>query len=318
MSTTAAGAKARTRGAAGHRRRSGGHDEEHADSERWLISYSDMITVLMALFIVLFAMSQVDTTKYDALRESLTMGFNGSPAPSVLDGTTGNLDGQSIDPQTSVAQGTAGMVSGDAGLGSQGANPTPVPSPAASRSPSGSVDPVVLAAAKAEAAHLEALRDQLAAMLNANGVGAAVRFSITERGLVMGLVAEDVFFGAASAELTPTAQKVMDVAGPTLDAIGEQISVEGHANTIPVSGRYATNWELSADRATQVLRRLVESDGVPPTRIMSVGYGDSRPLEPGNSPEAMVANRRVDLVILSSAPEQVRNLLTAVIASEGK
>jgi chemotaxis protein MotB len=110
----------------------------------------------------------------------------------------------------------------------------------------------------------------------------------------------------------------MDVAGPTLDAIGEQISVEGHANTIPVSGRYATNWELSADRATQVLRRLVESDGVPPTRIMSVGYGDSRPLEPGNSPEAMVANRRVDLVILSSAPEQVRNLLTAVIASEGK
>ena len=138
--------------------------------------------------------------------------------------------------------------------------------------------------------HLEGLRDQLMALLTANGLEGAVRFSITERGLVMGLVADDVFFGPASAKLTPTAERVLDVAGPTLDSIGEQISIEGHANTIPVSGRYATNWELSADRATQVLRRLVEVDGLPPTRIMSVGFGDSRPLAAGDSAALVAAD----------------------------
>jgi chemotaxis protein MotB len=310
--SSAAGAKARGRS---HRRPRGGHEEEHENSERWLLSYVDMVTVLMCLFIVLFAISQVDTTKYIALRDSLSTGFHDNSSSSVLDGSSGTLDGQSIVPATAVAAGTAGMVNADAGLGIQGAQPAPAPSLAPSDP--NAVDPAVLAAAKAEAAHLEGLRDQLAALLTANGLDGAVRFSITERGLVMGLVADDVFFGPASAKLTATAERVLDVAGPTLDSIGEQISIEGHANTIPVSGRYATNWELSADRATQVLRRLVEVDGLPPTRIMSVGFGDSRPLAAGDSADAMVANRRVDLVVLSGAPEQVRNLLTAVIATEG-
>jgi chemotaxis protein MotB len=310
--SSAAGAKARGRS---HRRPRGGHEEEHENSERWLLSYVDMVTVLMCLFIVLFAISQVDQSKYIALRDSLSTGFHDNASTSVLDGSAGTLDGQSIVPATAVAAGTAGMVNADAGLGVQGAQPAPAPAPAPSDP--NAVDPAVLAAAKAEAAHLEGLRDQLAALLTANGLDGAVRFSITERGLVMGLVADDVFFGPASAKLTATAERVLDVAGPTLDSIGEQISIEGHANTIPVSGRYATNWELSADRATQVLRRLVEVDGLPPTRIMSVGFGDSRPLAAGDSADAMVANRRVDLVVLSGAPEQVRNLLTAVIATEG-
>ena len=314
--TSAAGARARGRA---RRRPRGGHDEEHENGERWLLSYVDMVTVLMCLFIVLFAISQVDQTKFIQLRESLAAGFHDNASMSVLDGSSGTLNGQSIVPETAVAAGTAGMVSADAGLGNQGTQPVPVPTPAPSPSPSdpNAVDPKLLAAAKAEAAHLEGLRDQLVALLTANGLQGAVRFSITERGLVMGLVADDVFFGPASAKLTATAEQVLDVAGPTLDSIGEQISIEGHANTIPVSGRYATNWELSADRATQVLRRLVEVDGLPPTRIMSVGFGDSRPLAEGDSADAMVANRRVDLVVLSGAPEQVRGLLAAVMATEG-
>ena len=81
---------------------------------------------------------------------------------------------------------------------------------------------------------------------------------------------------------------------------------------LPISGRYATNWELSADRATQVLRHLVERDGMPGGRIMAVGFGDQRPLVGGKSGAAMETNRRVDLVILSDAPETVRALLPAL------
>ncbi|MFI2753214.1 flagellar motor protein MotB [Cellulomonas sp. P22] len=293
----------------GGRRRRGGGEEEHVNHERWLVSYSDMITVLMALFIVLFAISQVDQQKYVALRDSLAAGFNTNVAPSVLEGSTGTLDGASIVPETAPAQSSGGMVSADAGLGAQGANP--------SATPTETVDPDVLAAAQREAAHLEELRDRLSGLLAANGLGDAVRFRIDDRGLVLGLVADDVFFAAASAELTPTARQVLDVAGPTLVEIAENISVEGHANSIPVSGRYPTNWELSSDRATQVLRHLVEADGIAANRIMAVGFGDARPLVDGTGEDAIVANRRVDLVILSSAPEAVRVLVPTLTGTEG-
>ena len=64
-----------------------------------------------------------------------------------------------------------------------------------------------------------------------------------------------------------------------------------------------------------MLRHLVEADGMPGTRIMAVGYGDTRPLVPGDSPDALATNRRVDIVILSSAPENVRALLPALTAN---
>lgn len=296
-------------------KRGGGHEEEHVNHERWLVSYSDMITVLMALFIVLFAISQVDQDKYIALRDSLSAGFqDGTVSASVLDGSTGTLDGVSVETDTTPASGTAGMVSADSGLGLQAADPMAAPAPTEPTDPVEGVDPEVLAAAQKEAAHLEQLQAAIAANLAANGLDGTVRFRIDERGLVLGLVADDVFFAAASAEMTDTARRVLDVAGPSLVGIGEQISVEGHANVIPVSGRYATNWELSTDRATQVLRHLVEVDGMPGGRIMAVGFGDTRPLVAGSSPEALVQNRRVDLVILSTAPEQVRALVPSLTA----
>jgi len=280
--------------------------EEHVNHERWLVSYSDMITVLMALFIVLFAISQVDQAKYEALRQSLTAGFQDQTgSDAILDGSAGTLDGQSVVPETSTANGTAGMVDADMGLGDQGASPSPAESTEA-------VSPELLAAARAEADHLAEIRATIQKALDKARLGDAVRFRVDERGLVLGLVADDVFFAAASADLTPTARAVLDIAGPTLKALEEHISVEGHANVLPVSGRYATNWELSADRATQVLRHLVEKDALPGGRIMAVGYGDQRPLVGGKSGAAMETNRRVDLVILSDAPETVRALLPAM------
>jgi len=287
------------------------HEEEHVNHERWLVSYADMITVLMALFIVLFAISQVDQEKYIALRDSLSAGFQDTTtSPSILDGSSGNLDGTSAQSSTTASNGTAGMVNADNGLGEQAVDPTvaePVAAPPA-------IDPAVLAAAQAEAAHLEELEALIEASLAANGLADMVRYRIDERGLTLGLVANDVFFAPASAEMTPTALSVLDIAAPVVIPLNEHLSIEGHANVIPVSGRYATNWELSADRATQVLRHLVEADGMPGPRIAAVGYGDTRPLIPGDSPDALATNRRVDIVILSSAPESVRALLPAMTA----
>ena len=289
------------------RRRRRAEEEEHVNHERWLVSYSDMITVLMALFIVLFAISQVDQEKYIALSKSLAAGFGDGEvtvSTSTLDGNDGVLDGLTPQDLEARGEGTAGLVEADRGLGRQGEDPAPV----------ASVDPQLLAAAQAEAAHLEEVRAALRAALLAQGLDAVVQMRIDERGLVLGLVADDVFFAPASAELTATARQVLDVAAPTLVSLAEQVTIEGHANVLPVGGRYPTNWELSADRATQVLRHLVERDGMPPGRVSAVGYGDARPVAAGMDEASLAVNRRVDLVLLSDAPENVRALLPAVVA----
>ncbi|NTW40871.1 MAG: OmpA family protein, partial [Cellulomonadaceae bacterium] len=121
------------------------------------------------------------------------------------------------------------------------------------------------------------------------------------------------FFSPASADLTETALRVLDGMAPVLNGLSEQISVEGNTNSLPVTGQYATNWELSADRATKVLRRLVEVGGMPPNRIAAVGYADSRPLDDA-SQDPMSANRRVDIVVVSPVPESVRAYLPTVAA----
>jgi chemotaxis protein MotB len=277
--------------AKGHGRRKGGHDEEHENHERWAVSYGDMMTVLCALFIVLYSMSQVDQTKYEALAQSLAEGFNNKSA-QVLQGSDGVMDA---------------AVAGN-----------PEAAPAASAPTTTAVDPAAAppadyAAAVAEVTRLQDVQAQIEARLAAVGMGQQVRYLIDERGLVIGLVANDVFFDQGSAVLQPAAHVLLDAAAPVLLAIPDQISVEGHANVIPTSGRYASNWELSTDRATQVLRHLVEVDGLPGTRISATGYGDTRPLDAGSSPEALATNRRVDLVVHSSLPETVRGLIPAVV-----
>jgi chemotaxis protein MotB len=284
----------------GHgKRRRGGHEEEHENHERWAVSYADMMTVLCALFIVLYSMSQVDQVKYEALAQSLAEGFNNKSA-SVLDGSDGVMESTIAgDPQDAV--GAAAPVA-------------PVPPPVATPPVDPSVDPGELALAQQEASRLQDVQAQIEARLAAVGMGQQVRYTIDERGLVIGLVANDVFFDHGSAALQPAASTVLDAAAPVLVAIPDRISVEGHANVIPTSGRYATNWELSSDRATQVLRHLVETDGLPGARISAVGFGDTRPLDPGSSPEALATNRRVDLVVHSSMPETVRALLPGVVS----
>ena len=280
------------------RRRRGDHEEEHSNHERWMVSYSDMLTVMMGLFIVLYAMGQVDQEKFEALRHSLAAGFGND---SILIGSPGVLD-QTDDP-------AAGE---DLGISPAFSPVTPIVPGTGAAPGSDAADEALRAAARAEVDRLDAVRAEISARLAAAGLASSVELRITERGLVIGLVADDVFFAPASAQLTATAQAVLDAIAPTLAAIPDQLAVEGHANVLPVSGRYATNWELSADRATQVLRHFVERNGLGAGRVLAVGFGDARPIAAGTDEASLAMNRRVDVVVLSSAPENVRSLLPAL------
>ena len=295
------------RGSGGHGRRKkrAQPEEEHENLERWSVSYADMMTVLVGLFIVLYSMSQIDQQKFEELRQSLAIGF-GNRMPSVIEGSNGALTG--VEAVEVTPDLTADV----------GANAVPpvAPAPDAGTETEGvTEDERRYLAAVAELDHLAELANQVNGSLNAQGLGDRVRLRVTDRGLVIGLVADDVFFGADAATLTGTALHVIDTVSPILASATEEISIEGHANTVP-SVRYPTNWELSSARATEVLRRMVDFGGVPGWRISAVGFGDQRPLSDSGM-DPLEANRRVDVVILSGVPEEIRELLPAVAAQRG-
>lgn len=269
------------------------HEEEEPENhERWAVSYGDMMTVLLALFIVLYAISVVDQTKFDQLRTSLAIGF-GAPAVSMLEGSSGPLNG--VD-SFQIAPDFTG-VSGD----SKPAANTPTTVQMSQQAQD-------FLAATQEYEQLSDIQKQIKQQLDAQGLGGSVDYKINDRGLVVGLVGSDVFFAPDNSALTATAQQVVDAIAAPLRSQSRPISIEGHANVLP-SSHYPTNWELSSDRATKVLRRFVEAGGVSGGQISAVGFGDARPDMAGDSPEALAANRRVDIVVLSSQSDAVKALL---------
>ncbi|WP_448070913.1 flagellar motor protein MotB [Georgenia yuyongxinii] len=274
----------------GRRRRGGEGHEEEVNVERWTVSYMDMVTVMMSLFIVLFAISQVDQQKFFALRDSFAATFGRPPGATVqvLDGGQGVLAADSVVPDPpDVTNYSGGPVQGAEDAGN-------------------------LLAAQKEVADLQELQRLIQEALEERQAAADVSFAITERGLIIGLVSADVFFAAESAVLTDHALQVIDALSPVLAPRPYELSVEGHANNLPTR-RYPTNWELSADRASQVLRRMIDPGQIEPGRMRAVGYGDANPLT-AEGLDPLEVNRRVDIVVLSDAPEAVRVLMPQVAA----
>ncbi len=288
----------------GRRRPKKLEEEEHENHERWMVSYADMMTLLLVLFIVLYAMSQVDKTKFAALASGLSASFGGpitvtpgpTPEGSVLDGLPGAIDiASAIPPDPTVS---------DAQVDSAAAQ--------------AAAERAERVAAEAQAAYdeLADAREAIEAALKAAGYDGAARFEIDERGLVVHIVADQVLFDAEEAVLRPEGQVILDAVAPTLIGLPNQLAVEGHANHLPVSrgSVWPSNWELSAYRATTVVRYLA-SDDVPEKRMSANGYSSTRPLVPVSDPNAVSVNRRVDLVVLSTASAEANALLPGIDAT---
>jgi chemotaxis protein MotB len=279
-------------------------EEEHENHERWLVSYADMVTLLMCLFIVLFAMSQVDKAKFAALASGLSASF-GAPI-TALPGTT---------PEGSVLDALPAPVDLAAGIApEQKAAQADVEAAAAQAA----AERAKRVASEAAGAYdeLTAARDKIDAALTAAGYGGAARYEIDERGLVVHIVADAVLFDAEEAVLRPDGQAILDAVAPTLTALPNVLRVEGHANHLPVTrgGKWPSNWELSAYRATTVLTYLAR-DGVPEPRMYAAGYGSTQPLVPETDPTAITVNRRVDIVVLSNASAEANALLPGIDAA---
>jgi chemotaxis protein MotB len=246
------------------------HEEGHVNHERWLVSYADMITLLMVLFVVLYAMGQTDKNKLDALRTSLQRAFSvevlrGAEATS-LKGSTGAAIVPPLVP-LAVTQEVMAVT---------GAT---VP------------DPRMVQA-------LNDVREALVQVPVPSDTSGSVDVGASREGIVISL-AGNLLFDSGKSDLKPRGMTLLDTLAERLRTMPNEIRVEGHTDNIPIATPlYPSNWELSSARATTVARYLGEHDDIAPSRLSAAGFGEFHPVAPNDTREGRARNRRVDLVVL--------------------
>ncbi len=283
--------------AASRKRR--GHEEEHENNERWLVTYADMITLLMVLFIVMFAISQVDERKFNQLKVGMAAGFGQST--SLLDGSSSVLsEGGSFSIQ-------------------------PIAPPSYDE-PEPELEEIEVqlavatwaqqtnerryAEAAAEVERLNGVMVELREALSEEGLDEDVRMSVTGEGLIVSLVSQHVVFDSNLATLTRRGRRVVDALAPVLRDLPDNLQVNGHTNQMGTKPKfYATDWDLAAARAVTVLRRLNEHGGVSADRLAAASYGQEQPLKDPSQPGSQKVNKRVDIVILSELSQKSEDLV---------
>ncbi|HWM71838.1 MAG TPA: flagellar motor protein MotD [Steroidobacteraceae bacterium] len=281
----------RVRHSTGRRRKK---HEEHANHEAWAIPYADLLTLLLAFFVVMYAISSVNAGKYRVLSDSLFAAFRGAPRSmqpvQVGDKQVGTgADMNSTVVQQSVLEGKAQsrMAPVPVALGMQ--------KPTGDASSANKLPPQAAAAAQA----LSRLADQIAQAMNQ----LVRKDMVTIRRSDFWIEVEmktDILFPSGSARLADNAVDVIEQLGSVLAPFPNPIRVEGHTDNKPIkTAVFYSNWELSAARAGSVVR-VLSNHGVGPERLAVIGYGEQRPLKGNDTADGRNANRRVVVVILST------------------
>jgi chemotaxis protein MotB len=269
-------------------RRSGrrGRHATHENEERWLLTYADMITLLMALFMVLFSISSVNISKYKTLQQSLKAAFSGS----VLSGGRAIL--QSGSESTSAHTPATSAVPAIVPL-------TPnVPKPTDTSAKQISTAMLSASASTQEESSFEHLKRQLDAYARSHGFAAKVQTVIERQGLVVRVLTDKLLFASGQARLQAAGDPLLLEVAHLLNVDQKHpITVEGNTDNVPIaSPQYPSNWELSTARATSVVRYLI-AHGVAAQRLGAAGYAALHPLAPNATAAGRARNRRVDIVL---------------------
>jgi chemotaxis protein MotB len=278
-------------GKKGHKHEEHEEHEEHVNHEAWVIPYADMLTLLMALFLVLFAIGRTDLEKFKKLAESFRQEFGGgasSQVVSISEGQTGTspLDGGEGVLDANVMPANAeGTGNGD---GTGMATPTELQIEQARQEAEQEAAQEALGA-------LESVEEAIQAAADAQGVGEQILFKFDGEGLVLSVVDSALLFDSGSAELKLSGQVVLQTIVPALQKIPNEIKIEGHTDSV---GDPNTNYELSADRANSV-RRFLSLQGGFEKRLEIAGWGEEVPIADNATPEGRALNRRVEITIVS-------------------
>jgi chemotaxis protein MotB len=303
--------------AAKNHRRSRLHEEheEHVNHERWLVSYADMLTLLFVLFVVLFSMSSVDQKKFAELAAGLSQGFGAQTA--AFSGSAATLDGSGnttqlvpIDPGANPADGSSGTANMSAGQKRA--------VEAALRAADRAKASRNAEAATKEAEHLKKVEQKITDALVKVKLENQVKFTINERGLVITIVTNEVVFDGNRANLQAGGAEILDAIAPVLAKLPNNVEVDGHTNQLKArTTYYPSGWELSAARASTVVRYLA-SHGLAKGRMSAVGFSDTKPLIDPRDPKSVQMNRRVDVVVLTTLTAEQAALLPAAAGADAK
>ena len=240
------------------------HAEAHANNERWLLTYADLITLLLIYFIVLFAMSQINVNKYHELAQAMSNAFNLVPSQ-------GGSSNSVLPPASRMVMPPVSPMytehSGNTGTSRQ---------------------------SLAQVEHkLQVIADQ-----SASG---SLDVRKTSRGVVIS-VEDNALFPEGSAMLSPKALQVLDKVAAVLVRTTNHIRVEGYTDDTPIhTAEFPSNWELSTARAINVLHDLIDRGHILPSRLSAAGYGEYFPRVPNTTAANRAENRRVDIVLLRNA-----------------
>ena len=239
------------------------YDESSENHERWLISYADFITLLFAFFVVMYAISSINSEKYRVFAQSLGQALGGpATAPIAVD--------------TAVSQPRISLQD----LVSRRKTDT----------------------FRRERALLKALAADLSGTLAPLVKEGKVRVTQNSRGVTVDINAS-VLFDPGDATLTPTSMQALRALSARLKEDTHAIAVEGHTDRVPIATPlFASNWELSAVRASSVVRLFAEN-GVDSRRLSAVGNADNVPVASNDTPEGRARNRRVTVTILSAVTD---------------
>jgi chemotaxis protein MotB len=242
---------------------------EHANHERWLVSYADFITLLFAFFVVMFATSQTDKSKAkqvsDAVTEALENGGVSAAVHEIMGGT--------VDEK---GKGNAQM-----------------------RGPGGATKAAKESKSRPEEAELLPSMQYLNSQLKEEIKSGKIEMQLERRGLVISL-REAAFFPSGGDTVEPASFPSLQKVAGVLQGLPNSVRLEGHTDSVPIhTARFHSNWELSAARSIAMLGALSGKFNIPSERFSVTGYADTAPVASNDTDQGRARNRRVDIVILN-------------------
>ncbi len=248
--------------------------EEHAD-EGWLLPYSDMLTLLLALFIVMFAMAKVDDTKFKAVSNQfhiLLSSDNSSGGEGLLDSEkkedTKTIESKDMTKKENNVQAEKKLKE------------------------------------ELDEKQITEAGDQIKQSLNESGYGKDVEVNLEKEGLRIS-IQSGILFDSGSADILTSFDPVILKIADTLRTLNNDIVVAGHSDNVPFvgNGKFHSNWDLSAARAISVMNFLVDQGKLDPSKFSIQAYAEYQPKVTNNTPEGRAENRRVELFIQRNPPK---------------
>jgi len=268
--------------------------EEHVNHEAWVIPYADLLTLLMAMFIALFAISTVNVSKF----KDLALGFNqalggGKLASTVFAGST---------PQDTSPIPGNGYGNGPGSGGSLVASDNILTATQLAQLLNATDD---LQNAKArQAATLATVQQAIEARARARGYGAEIQTALQSRGLVVTVVTDKVLFNSGSAAILAGGGPLLGLIADALKAVPNPVLIDGYTDSVPISTvQYPSNLELSSARADRVAEYFISS-GLAETRLFPEGLGARDPIMSNATPAGRARNRRVEIIVQSAVVNQ--------------